>query len=128
MFTCNSLTLLTFTYYLKVILSICMFIIPFILLEKISIKIIRYKKKNKKIDKFIIKKESKTLFYTIIIFILSFTIHNILNTDDNVCYNYAKKEVIHEYKLIYNNLKNENISDNVKKIYLANDLLTAYNN
>ena len=45
MFTCNSLFLLSFTYYLKIILALGMTIIPLILIEKITITLLRYKEK-----------------------------------------------------------------------------------
>ena len=40
---------------------------------------------------------------------------------------YAKKEILTEYKMTYNSLKDEDISDTVKNLYLENTLLLAYN-
>ncbi len=132
MFTCNSLILLNFTYYLKLLLGFCMTIIPFITLEILVIKIIRCKIKDIKIDKnFIkkfIKKEGKLVFKVFILFIAAFSLNNILNNKDNKCYMYAKKEIISEYKTSYNALKETNLSNSVKEKYLENVLVIAYSN
>ncbi len=132
MFTCNSLILLNFTYYLKLLLGFCMIIIPFITLEFIVIKIIRHKIKNGKIDKLFIKgfikKESKLIFRVFILFIAAFSINNILNNKDNKCYMYAKKEIIEEYKENYKALNDTDLSKSVKEKYLENVLVIAYSN
>ena len=127
MFICNNLSLLTFTYYLKITLGILMTIIPFIVIEKVYIQTLKYKEKYKKIDGFIIKKDLKNIFYTLVIFILAFTIHNTLNTSDNKCYMYAKKEIINEYKTAYYALEDENIDNDIKTKYLENILVVSYN-
>ena len=128
MFSCNSLNLLTFTYYLKVVLAASMTIIPFVLSERIIIKLIKYKEINKKIDKNILKQQSTSLFYIFTIFILSFSLHNGLNNDNNVCYKYATTNILNEYKDTYHALKNEDLSDEVKYKYLENVLIESYNN
>lgn len=128
MFNCNNINLLTFTYYLKITLAILMTIIPFILIERSFIKLIKYKINYKKIDKLIIKNSSKTLFYALTSFILAFTIHTTLNTNDNKCYIYANKEIIKEYKSTYKLLKDEEIDNSVKTKYLENVLVVSYNN
>ena len=127
MFTCNSLTLLTFTYYLKLILAICMTIIPLMLFEIIFIKLIRYKQKNKKLNIIILKKQGKVLFYGSVLFILSFLLHTALNNQNNICYTFAKTDILNEYKLVYHELKQENLDESVKEQYLENVLLTTYN-
>lgn len=128
MFTCNNLNLLTFTYYLKVVLAISMTLIPLILTLKIYIQTIKYKEKNKKLDNLILKKNLKNVFYIFIIFILSLTLHNTLNTSNNKCYMYAKKDILKEYKETFLLLKDENLSDDIKSKYLENVLLISYNN
>lgn len=128
MFNCNNINLLTFTYYLKITLAILMTIIPFILIERTFIKLIKYKINYKKIDKLIIKKSSKTLFYALTSFILAFTIHTTLNNNNNKCYIYANKEIIKEYKSTYKLLKDEEIDNSVKTKYLENILVVSYNN
>lgn len=128
MFNCNNLTLLTFTYYLKLTLGILMTIFPFILCEKIYIQTIKYKKKNNRIDKYIIKKDIKNFIFILMIFILSLTLHNTLNTNDNKCYMYANKEILNKYKDTYKALKDENINDEIKNKYLDNVLIVSYNN
>ena len=127
MFSCNSLYLLTFTYYLKLILAILMTIVPIFLLERIFIRIIQYKYKKHRLDKFIIKKEFKNFVYIIVIFTLAYTLHTSLNKENNVCYMYASKDVIKEYRTIYYALKDEKISNDDKYAYLENILLTSYN-
>lgn len=127
MFSCNSLYLLTFTYYLKLILAILMTIVPIFLLERIFIRIIQYKYKKHHLDKFIIKKEFKNFVYIIVIFTLAYTLHTALNKENNVCYMYASKDVIKEYRTIYYALKDEKISNDDKYAYLENILLTSYN-
>ena len=127
MFSCNSLYLLTFTYYLKLILAILMTIVPIFLLERIFIRIIQYKYKKHRLDKFIIKKEFKNFVYIIVIFTLAYTLHTALNKENNVCYMYASKDVIKEYRTIYYALKDEKINNNDKYAYLENILLTSYN-
>ncbi len=127
MFTCNNLNLLTFTYFLKLFLGISMTIIPFIYLEKTFIKIIKYKEKHKKLDKFIFKKQIKGFIYVIILFILAFTLHNSLNKDSNVCYTYANKDVFLEYIKTYKSLENKKISLEVKEKYLENTIIKTYN-
>ena len=128
MFSCNSLYLLTFTYYLKLILAILMTIVPIFLLERIFIRIIQYKYKKHRLDKFIIKKEFKNFVYIIVIFTLAYTLHTALNKENNVCYMYASKDVIKEYRTIYYALKEEKIADDDKYAYLENILLTSYSN
>lgn len=128
MFSCNSLVLLTFTYYLKMILAISMTIIPVILFERIIIKLIKYYKINQKIDKEIIKEQSNSLIYIFVIFILSFTLHNGLNNENNVCYKFATTTILNEYKNTYYAIQDENLSEEVKSNYLENTLLKSYNN
>ena len=128
MFSCNSLYLLTFTYYLKLTLAILMTIVPIFLLERIFIRIIQYKYKKHRLDKFIIKKEFKNFVYIIVIFTLAYTLHTALNKENNVCYMYASKDGIKEYKTPYYALKEEKIADDDKYAYLENILLTSYSN
>ena len=89
MFTCNNINLLTFTYYLKIVIASCMTIVPFIYLEMIFIKMIKYKKKFGFINKYYIKKQLKIFSHSLIIFVLAFILHNTLNKETNICYNYA---------------------------------------
>lgn len=123
MFTCNNINLLTFTYYLKLFLAICMTIIPFLLSEKIVIHFLKLKEKNIKITKKVLRKEFKSVFYILVIFILSFTLHTTLNNDNNICYMYAKSDIINEYKIVYSSLEKQNLDKETKMIRLQNVLL-----
>ncbi len=125
MFNCNSLGLLTFTYYLKLLIALSMTIIPFILTELMVIRLIKNRNNLSKIN---IKKELKTFFYILVIFTLSFSLHNILNNKDNKCYMYANKEILTEYKANYEALNNTNLSKELKEKYLNKVLTTAYFN
>ncbi len=126
MFSCNSLSLLNFTYYLKIVLGISMTIIPFILLEKMFIQCIRYKQKNTKFDKIFIKKQGKNLFYIISIFLLAFSLHMVINREDNVCYMYATKDVIKEYKTAVKAINKYEVKEEAKEKFLANIIVSTY--
>lgn len=131
MFYCNDFNLLTFSYYLKFILAILMTIVPFIILEKIFIQTLKYKEKNNKLDKFIIVKDFKNLFYLLVIFSLSLILHNSLNRDVNKCYILANTKTYTEYKSTYKLLQKENISNQIKTKYLETILInntTTQNN
>ena len=126
MFNCNSLTLLNFTYYLKVILGYGMTIIPFIIIFIAVIKFIRAKSLNKKINKIFLKKEAKLIFYALASFLLSFSLHNVINKPDNKCYMYSKPEIINQYKTNLKEVNASDLSDTIKVKYMENVLLTAY--
>ncbi len=127
MFTCNNINLLTFTYYLKIVIASCMTIVPFIYLEMIFIKMIKYKKKFGFINKYYIKKQLKIFSHSLIIFVLAFILHNTLNKETNICYNYATPKVYNKYKNVYKSLKNKNINENIKNNYLENTIIIALN-
>ena len=128
MFTCNNINLLTFTYYLKIVIASCMTIIPFIYFERTFITLIKYKKKNGFINKYFIKKQIKFLSHSFIIFFLAFVLHSTLNKDSNVCYTYASPTVYKQYINMYNSLKDKDLSENVKNTYLENTIIIALNN
>ena len=127
MFTCNDFNLLSFTYYLKYFLAINMTIIPFIYLFINIIQAINQNRKRIKITKYFFIDRFKSYFYLITIFILSLTIHNMLNTKNNVCYTYANTKTYYSYKTNYEKLKSKNISSNTKIEYLDNVLLNKEN-
>ena len=126
MFNCNNLSLLTFTYYLKIITAMGMTIIPLFLFEKIFIRFIKYKRFMKKIDKLFIKKELNTLFIIIIVFLLSFSTFYIINKDDNKCFMYATSDILKDYKIAYKEANKNNLKDDVKVAYLDNVLSASY--
>ena len=127
MFNCNNLFLLNFTYYFKSFLALMMTIIPFIILEILFIKLIKYKQKYKVIDVYFFKRHKRIILNTLIIFSISFLLHTILNNSNNKCYMYAKPNIVNEYNNAYNTLKNSKVSKTVKNIYLENTLVIAYN-
>jgi len=118
MFTCNNITLLTFTYYLKCILAINMTIIPVIYLLINYIKIIKDKQNNVKINKDYFNARKKGYYYFIMFFLVSLITHNMLNQKDNVCYTRATTFVYHEYKNSYIFLQNKDITNELKVKYL----------
>ncbi len=128
MFNCNSLSLLNFTYYFKLSLGICMVIIPFIFLEYLVIRIIRYKEKHHKINKYFIKKRFKEFFYIVVIFLLAYTLNSVIQTPNNKCSLYANRKVISAYKDNLEVVNNSNLSDNSKKEYMDKVLTMAYDN
>ena len=128
MFTCNNLSLLTFTYYLKLFLGISMTIIPLIYFEKILIKIIKCKEKKEKITINFFKQQTKSFMVIIMIFVLALALHNGLNKKTNVCYNYANSYVLKEYKKVYKMLNEKNLAEDIKSNYLENTLIIAVNN
>ncbi len=128
MFNCNNLNLLNFTYYFKLTLGICMIIIPFIFLEVTVIKVIRYKQKFSKINKPFIKKQAKTFFYVVVIFLLAYSLNSVIRTPDNKCSIYAQKEIINEYKNNLEVVNNSNLTNENKEKYMNKVLTTAYDN
>lgn len=128
MFNCNNLFLLNFTYYFKIILALMMTLIPLILLELFYIRYIKYKQRYKKIDSYFLKRNKRILLSLFLIFSISFILHLVLNNNDNKCYQYAKRDIIKEYNATYQALKESNVSENVKNMYLENTLVIAYNN
>ena len=127
MFSCNNISLLSFTYYLKIILAFNMTILPFIFLEIITIKIIRGKQDNKSIKQIFSRKLKKTIFNVAFIFILSLLTHNLLHQEKNVCYTYANTNIYPKYRNSYLQLENENIDNNTKNTYLENILIGKEN-
>ena len=128
MFNCNNYDLLTFTYYLKYFLAVNMTIIPFIYFFINLIQAINQYKKRIKFTKFFLIDRLKSSFYIIIIFLLSLTMHNMLNTKDNVCYMYANTNTYSFYKDSYEKLSNMDIETKVKTQFLENVLTNKINN
>ena len=126
MFNCNSINLLTFTYYLKVILGLCMTIVPLFFIEKIVISFIKNKEKGFKINKMFLKKQLKTIYYLISIFLLAFSLYNVINKDGNKCFMYATKDVLNDYKVAYNEVTKNSLDEKTKNNYLESVLLTSY--
>ena len=124
MFTCNNYNLLTFTYYLKLLLFFNMIIIPFIYLYINCIIII---KKKKIVSKYYLKNKLKSSFYIITIFLLSFIIHNMLNNNQSVCYIKATPKIYYEYKTSYNFLVNKELDNDLKNKYLESILSNKEN-
>ena len=122
MFTCNNYDLLTFTYYLKYFLAINMTIIPFIYFFINLIQAVNQKKKRIKFTKYFFIDRIKSCFYIVCIFLLSLNIHNMLNTDNHVCYTYANTNTYYAYKDNYQKLANQNIDNDIKTQYLQNVL------
>ena len=128
MFTCNNLSLLTFTYYLKLFLGISMTIIPLFYFEKILIKIIKCKQRKEKININFFKQQAKSFMVIVMIFVLALSLHNGLNKKTNVCYNSVNRYVLKEYRKVYKMLNKKNLSDEIKSSYLENTLIIAVNN
>ena len=118
MFTCNNLSLLTFTYYLKCILAFNITIVPAAYLIINYIIIIKNKQKNILINKYYFLKRKKAIIYFVLFFLVSLTTHNMLNQKSNVCYTRANSYIYHEYKNSYLFLQNKDIDTNVKTKYL----------
>lgn len=123
MFTCNNYNLLSFTFYLKYILAFNMTIIPFLYFY---INLVNIIKSKKRLNKWFIKRRIKSIFYILVIFLLSLITHNMLN--NNVCYVYATPNIYHEYKNSFNFLENKQIDNNIKNEYLNNILINKNNN
>ena len=110
MFICDNLKLLTFSYYLKLLLAINMTLIPTIFIIKILATLL--KKKQINLINLILSNQVKTSFCVLIIFFLSFILHNTLNSQNNVCYIKANTSILLEYRnkenaIAINDLNNE---------------------
>ena len=123
MFICNNYNLLTFTYYLKYLLAINMTIVPLIYIFILIIKMIKQMKKKIKVTKYFFIDRFKSSFLILTIFILSFIIHNMLKTNNNVCYTYANTKTYYSYKETYKKAKNMNLDNDTIIEYLDNVLL-----
>ncbi len=119
---CNSLSLLNFIYYFKLSLGIMMTIIPVIVIELIFIRVIRNKIKNRKVNTDFIIKQIKTVFYTIVIFFLAYSLNMVVNTPNSVCSMYARKDIINEYKRLQESVNKSDISEDTMIKYMENVL------